>query len=100
MEKKTFLEKIKEKSWLITLVLLLVIFLQTCSNSKKYTALKKDVDKLENVPTKTEMEKAIKIEGFEISKRMLYDNNAIIRTTVRPDDRMNAYDQEIKKLQQ
>jgi hypothetical protein len=98
MEKKTFLEKIKEKSWLISLVLLLVIFLQTCSNSKKYTALKKDVDKLENVPTKIEMEKAIKIEGFEISKRMLYDNNAIIRTTVRPDDRMNEYDQEIKKL--
>ena len=30
---------------------------------------------------------------------MLYDNNVIVRTTKRPDDRMNEYDQEIEKLE-
>jgi hypothetical protein len=42
----------------------------------------------------------MEIEGYEISKRMLYDQNAIVRTTVRPDDRMNEYDKKIKELQE
>jgi hypothetical protein len=99
MEKKTFAQSLKEKSWLISLVLMLLVFLQTCSNSRNYKSVKKELDlqskKIENLATKQEL----KIEGLEISKRMLYDNNAIIRTTVRPDDRMNQYDQEIKKIQ-
>jgi uncharacterized protein YdcH (DUF465 family) len=61
------------------------------------------VDKLnkeiQQVATKAEIDSAMQIEGLRTSKRMLYDNNAIIRTTVRPDDRMNEYDAEIKKLQ-
>ena len=61
--------------------------------------MKKELDlqskKIETLATKQEL----KIEGLEISKRILYDNNAIIRTTIRPDDRMNQYDQEIKKIQ-
>jgi hypothetical protein len=99
MEKKNFMQKLKEKSWLITLGLLVLMFVQNCSNSKKYNTLKKGLDaqnaKIENLVTKKEL----KIEGLEISKRMLYDNNAIVRTAVRPDDRMNQYDQEIKKIQ-
>lgn len=99
MEKKNFMQKLKEKSWLISLCLLVLMFMQTCSNSKKYNTLKKSLDaqnaKIEKLATK----KDLKIEGLEISKRMLYDNNAIVRTAVRPDDRMNQYDQEIKKIQ-
>ena len=45
------------------------------------------------------MRKEIEIGGLKTSKRTLYDWNAVIRTTVRPDDRMNEYDQEIKKLE-
>ena len=99
MEKKNFMQKLKDNSWMITLMLLLVVFLQTCSNSKKYAALRKKVDSQEQLLNGVATKKDLKIEGFEISKRMLYDNNAIIRTTVRPDDRMNQYDEEIKKIQ-
>jgi hypothetical protein len=90
------LEKIKTYSWAIVLFLALVATYQTCSTSKKVAALKSKIDQL---PTKEEVSKQIQIEGFKTSKRMLYDNNAIIRTTIRPDDRMNEYDQEIKKVE-
>jgi hypothetical protein len=45
------------------------------------------------------MRKEIEIGGLKASKRTLYDWNAVVRTTVRPDDRMNQYDEEIKKLE-
>ena len=41
----------------------------------------------------------MEIEGLRISKRTLYDWNSIVRTVVRTDDRMNSYDNEIKKLE-
>lgn len=98
--KSTFMEKIKNVSWAIVLFLALVATYQTCSTSKKVAKLNTVVKaKLDSIPTRTEMQKAIQIEGLKTSKRMLYDNNAIIRTTVRPDDRMNQYDEEIKKLE-
>jgi hypothetical protein len=61
---------------------------------KKTISLEKKVDSLNLV-----IQKNIKIEGLKTSKRMLYDNNSIIRTVTRPDDRMNEYDQEIKKIE-
>ena len=58
--------------------------------------LEKRIDTLENsVATK----KDLQIEGLRSSKRTLYDWNSVVRTTVRPDDRMNQYDQEIKELE-
>jgi len=45
------------------------------------------------------MDTKLEIHGLETSKRMLYDNNVIVRTSVRPDDRMNEYDQQIKALE-
>jgi hypothetical protein len=99
MEKKNLTQNLKEKSWLISLCLLVVLFVQNCSNTKKYNTLKKEVTlqtkRVDSLPTR----KDLKIEGLEISKRMLYDNNAVIRTAIRPDDRMNQYDEEIKKIQ-
>jgi hypothetical protein len=41
----------------------------------------------------------IEIEGLKASKRTLYDWNAVVRTAVRPDDRMNEYDAQIEKIQ-
>lgn len=92
----SFPEKIKNISWAIVLFFALVATYQTCSTSKKVSSLKSKVDQL---PSREELKREIQIEGLKTSKRMLYDNNAIIRTTVRPDDRMNEYDQEIKKLE-
>lgn len=90
------IEKLQKSGWAIALFLMLIATYQTCSSSKKVAALKKQVQQL---PTREEVSREIQIEGLKTSKRMLYDNNAIIRTTVRPDDRMNEYDTEIKKLQ-
>jgi hypothetical protein len=38
-------------------------------------------------------------EGYRISRRMLYENNAIIRSALRPDDLMNSYLQKEKELE-
>ena len=95
-QKETFLEKLKNFSWAIILGLIIIIFFQTCSNSRKIAALN---DKVNSQPTLEQIDNKVQIEGLKASKRMLYDNNAIIRTTVRPDDRMNQYDEEIKKLE-
>jgi len=97
MEKKTLLKKIEEKSWLIILIFLVLTFFQTCSVNRKYNDLKKSIEKIDSTTKITS--KQFSIEGFKISKRMLYDNNAIVRTAIRPDDRMNEYDIEIKKLE-
>jgi len=40
----------------------------------------------------------MEIEGYEISKRMLFDNNTVVRTTRRPDDILIEYDNKIKEL--
>jgi len=48
---------------------------------------------------KQELNLRMEIFGLKTSKRMLYDNNAIIRTVVRPDDQMNEYDILIEDLQ-
>lgn len=98
MEKKNFVKILEQKSWIISLVVLLLVFFQTCSTNKRISTLERTVAKT----SQESNEKVInefKKEGFRISKRFLYDNNAIIRTTVRPDDRMNQYDEEIKKLE-
>ena len=55
---------------------------------------------LESRPTAEEVNILLEIKGLETSKRMLYDQNAIVRTTIRPDDRMNEYDQKIKALRE
>jgi len=80
----------------------------SCSTQKENSKLRKEVDSLSitvkalnnSIYNKEELDVRMSIEGYEISKRMLYDQNAIVRTTVRPDDRMNEYDKKIKELQE
>lgn len=108
MDKKQF------KILIIVAVLLMFMTMMntcnSCSTKRQIINLKKQVDsvktKLEKIPNvdymnnlKNDVNIFFQIEGFRISKRILYDNNAIIRTIVRPDDRMNEYDMEIQKLQ-
>jgi hypothetical protein len=79
-----------------------------CKTDKEVTKVRRDLDSLsvgleafkKSVYTKEQQDIRTSIEGYEISKRMLYDQNAIVRTTVRPDDRMNEYDQKIKELRE
>lgn len=94
--KTSLIDKIKSSGWVIAVFFMVLSMFQTCSLSRKVADLKK---KAKEYPTREEIITQFQIEGLRTSKRMLYDNNAIIRTTVRPDDRMNEYDAEIKKLQ-
>lgn len=82
----------------------------SCSTSKEVSKMRKEMDTLQagmsdlknqvktQYYTKEQADTRMSIEGYEISKRMLYDQNAIVRTVMRPDDRMAEYDQKIKEL--
>lgn len=61
---------------------------------KRVTLLTKSNDSLGK-----RIAKEVQIEGLRSSKRTLYDWNAVVRSAVRPDDRMNEYDKEIKVLE-
>ena len=80
----------------VLVALLLLNMCTTCSTGKHVIKLEKKIDSLEmSVVSK----KDLQIEGLRSSKRTLYDWNSVVRTTIRPDDRMNQYDQEIKELE-
>lgn len=98
------LPKIANYTVILIGILSIFSFFRGCSYKKEQTKIKKELillndNMLNNYYTKDEFDTKLEIEGYEISKRMLYDNNAIIRTSIRPDDRMNEYDQKIKELE-
>ena len=93
--KMTFFQ---EKYWIFLLIFTILVFFQTCNMNKKISKLEKTIQDV-SLKTEEKINEQFKIEGLKISKRFLYDNNAIIRTSIRPDDRMNQYDEEIKKLE-
>lgn len=63
--------------------------------------LTNSVDSLNGaIVSKEEIMMIQEIEGLKTSKRTLYDWNAVIRTTIRPDDRMVEYDQQIQSIQE
>lgn len=86
----------------IVLALLVLLFVQQCSTSRKVSGLEKQTKvmntRIDSVYT-SDLKKMIEIEGLKTSKRTLYDWNAVVRTAIRPDDRMNQYDAEIEKIQ-
>ena len=86
----------------IVLGLLFVIFIQQCSTSSRVSKIEKQSklmnQRIDSVYT-SDLKKMIEIEGLKASKRTLYDWNAVVRTSVRPDDRMNEYDAQIEKIQ-
>lgn len=75
----------------------------SCSQSSQIAKVNRRLDAMDSTlqakGTLDEIQRTVAIEGFKVSKRMLYDNNAIVRTQIRPDDQMNAYDKEIEKLE-
>lgn len=95
--------------WAFLLVSLTVNF-RSCGVVKENRKVKEEivilqseVDSLEssidkNIYDKEELNIRLEILGYEISKRMLYDNNLIIRKKTRPDDQMHKYDIKIKEL--
>lgn len=67
---------------------------------KEIVVLQNEIDSLRtSVYSKDELNIRMEIQGLKTSKRTLYDWNSVIRTTVRPDDAMNAYDSQIEALE-
>jgi len=97
------LEKIKANSGIITLALCAILFLRQCGISRDQSKITKSIksieSRLDSIPNSADLDRMIKIEGLKSSKRVLYDWNSVVRTAVRPDDRMNEYDNEIDKLE-
>ena len=93
--------------WAFLFVSLIVNF-RSCGINKESRKIRQavevvaaEVDTLNaQVYSKKELDIRIAIEGYEISKRMLYDNNTVIRTTRRPDDILIQYDKKIKELRE
>lgn len=95
--------------WMLTILSMIVNF-RSCGVSKDNRKLRQEVEILQvkhdslkstigtNFYSKEELDIRMAIEGYEISKRMLYDNNTVIRTSRRPDDIMIQYDKRIKEL--
>jgi len=105
---------------MVIIFLLLVIYLTTCSQNSRLNTnientaaimvsvdsvtnqIKSSTDRISNIERNTynkeETDLVLEINGYKVSKRMLYDNNAIIRKITRPDDQMNAYDVKIDSL--
>lgn len=96
-------EKIKANLWSILLVMSILVFFKQCSVSREQSKISKEIRLiklgLDSLATREDISKEIKIEGLRTSKRTLYDWNSVVRTTTRPDDRMNQYDQEIESLE-
>jgi len=103
------MEKIKHYVPITAVVFMIIVFMNTCGTKSKVKSLKKDIVKLENVVklqdslisntvSKNDLRLIIELEGLKISKRNLYDQNSIIRTKIRPDDKMNEYDQKMNDI--
>lgn len=106
----------KEKKYDVRIIVALGIFsfillMNTCSNFRTGRQVSNLDAKIDTVSMDALSKDAFEqfmiidskkgeIENLKTSKRVLYDWNSIVRTVVRPDDRMNHYDQEILRLEQ
>lgn len=109
---ETFLNKYVMYALYAVMALSLFGNIRSCGVEKDVSRLKRDTNEsleklknsvdslMRNSYSKEELNIRMSIEGYEVSKRMLYDQNAIVRTVTRPDDRMNEYDQKIKELRE
>jgi hypothetical protein len=98
-----------EKKLMYVLIgLLIIIEFQVltlmCSNSTIKRKVFNIENKIEtnNTTTKNYILKTtdslLNLNRYIILRDMLYDQNAIVRTVMRPDDRINYYNKEIEKI--
>lgn len=90
---------------IVVLVFFLMInLMQNCNQSNSIAKNTKQIAyntvRIDSISSITPEEFAIMldIQKLKTAKLILYDWNTVVRTTVRPDDRMNEYDNEIAKL--
>ena len=96
---------------MILIFFVLMIFINTCGtksvnerNGRRTDKIENTVSKLDStLSTKVSNEKIdllLKINALEIAREIVYTNNAIVRTSTRPDDAINSYNNQIKELQE
>ena len=85
---------------IMLLVFSILTFFNTCGTKSAIKATNKRIDAVEQRDSLNIEIQAIEDEiiSLETSKRTLYDWNTVVRTTERPDDLMNQYDNKIKEL--
>lgn len=99
-----------QNTMILLVVFILLSLLNTCNScntnriakQNQTTVHKLDSNYIElknNIYSKDEFDLRLEIFGYRVSKRMLYDNNYIVRKLTRPDDQMNEYDILIEALQ-
>jgi len=97
-----FIEQFNKYALIAVVMLCMLSTCNTCNNKRQLSAVQERCDSLQlqvnRIQTAEDAKILQEINSLETSKRMLYDQNAIVRTTLRPDDRMNEYDQQIKEL--
>lgn len=103
---KSILSFLEKNFKTIVLVLFSLIMFHHCSLNGKLKQQVKTNEQLaekiyvleKNDITREELEVLLEIHSLETARRVVYDNNTIVRTTQRPDDVMNQYDVKIKEL--
>lgn len=97
---------IQDNFTIIVLIVMLLVFVRGCSERRDSRDLKQTVVELEGKVDSLmlmgnkidDLHTTIQIENLKTAKRILYDWNSVVRTVIRPDDRMNEYDREIEEL--
>lgn len=117
MEQQSKLTKIfeffKKYQSLFIILILFILLVSNCNKKSREKdilsqsdSIKIENKKLQNkidtiqkyfVDTK-ELELMLEITKFQMSYRVVYDNNTIVRKTTRPDDIMNEYNESINKI--
>jgi hypothetical protein len=108
---KKILEFIGKYGMLILIFMAMLIFMNTCGTKGNIERNGRRIDKVEKSLNTTDsilslkissdrMDILLKINALEIAREVVYTNNAIVRTTERPDDVINKYNTQIKELQE
>jgi hypothetical protein len=98
-----------EKKLIYVLIgLLIIIEFQVLTLTCSTSTIKRKVFNIENkIETNTTItqdyilkttDSLLNLNRYIILRDMLYDQNAIVRTVMRPDDRINYYNKEIEKI--
>jgi len=96
---------------LILIFLGICILLSTCGTKGGILKESRRIDKLDQTihaldstlkqkVSNEKLEILLEINALEIAREVVYTNNAIVRTTTRPDDAINSYNNKIKILQE
>ncbi len=108
---KKVLDFLNKYGILILILIGFTVILNTCGTKGNIERNGRRIDKLEKVVNTTDsilslkissnkMDILLKINALEIAREVVYTNNAIVRTSERPDDVINEYNNQIKELQE